>query len=234
MQPRDFIDGYCERLDGTFWAEPLNAVSNVAFAVAAIGVWLLVDRAGQRGGRWQLRPLAVIIFLIFLGSGAFHTTATRWGAIADVLFIAIFLLYYIVLFARLFWNVPWRFAWLAAPAFVGFTVLVALGADALGIRGPGMYLSALIGLIGLGGSLVFSARAELRPYGVGFLTTGLLFALSLTFRTLDEPLCEFIPVGTHFLWHMFNAIVLYMASRLAVRRWQETRLMPTHAASVEA
>lgn len=46
------------------WGEPLNAVSNIAFLVAAVAVWLAAD------------------------SG----------------FIVVFLLYYVVLFAR----VPWR------------------------------------------------------------------------------------------------------------------------------
>lgn len=230
MNPDDgdsagYLDNYCERLDGSFWSEPLNAVSNLAFALAAIAVWLLIEQAsrssGRTAGRWQVRTLAVIIFLIFLGSGAFHTTATRWGAIADTGFIAVYLVYYIVLFAGLFWGVPWRFAWLAAPVFVGFTALVALGANAVGVGGPGMYLAALIALIGLGGSLHFSRQPQLKPYGVRFVGIGLLFAVSLTFRTLDDPLCESLPIGTHFLWHIFNAVVLYLTAHLAVRRWAQ-------------
>lgn len=216
-----YLDNYCERLGPGLWDEPLNALTNLAFAAAAVGVWLLVQRAGDRPQRWTVRTLAVIIFLVFLGSAAFHTTATRWGAIADTAFIAVFLLYYIVLFVRLFWDVPWRAAWLAAPVFVGFTVLVALGADAVGIRGPGIYFAALIAVLGLGGSLRFSRRPELRPYGLEFVGVGLLFAVSLTMRTLDSPLCDDIPIGTHFLWHVLNACVLFWASLLAVRRWRE-------------
>ena len=36
------IDAYCERLDAGFWAEPLNAATNLAFilaAVACFGLW---------------------------------------------------------------------------------------------------------------------------------------------------------------------------------------------------
>ena len=36
------IDGYCERLDTGFWAEPVNAASNLAFVVAAIVVLLVI------------------------------------------------------------------------------------------------------------------------------------------------------------------------------------------------
>ncbi len=33
------IDGYCERTDFTYWSEPLNAVTNVAFIIAALLLW---------------------------------------------------------------------------------------------------------------------------------------------------------------------------------------------------
>ncbi len=35
-----------------------------------------------------------------------------------------------------------------------------------------------------------------------------LLIVSLTFRTLDGPLCDSLPVGTHFLWHLLNATML--------------------------
>lgn len=226
MQPPPEDYNYCERLGPGFWAEPLNAWSNLAFAVSAIAVWILVERAGSRPQRWTVRVLAVIIFLIFLGSGAFHTTATRWGAILDVAFIAVFLLYYVVLFAHLFLDLQWRVAWLGAPIFVGFTVLVSLGAGAVGARGPGTYFSALIGLLVVGAGLYFSGKPDGRRYGLGFVGAGLLFAASLTLRTLDGPLCDEIPIGTHFLWHTLNAGVLFLVSALAVRRWREQYSLP--------
>ena len=33
------IDIYCERLDPSFWAEPINALTNLAFI--AVGFWVL-------------------------------------------------------------------------------------------------------------------------------------------------------------------------------------------------
>jgi len=42
-----------------------------------------------------------------------------------------------------------------------------------------------------------------------------LFAASLLFRTIDQAACEWTRVGTHFLWHILNAVVLY----LCVRGW---------------
>ncbi len=35
-----------------------------------------------------------------------------------------------------------------------------------------------------------------------------ILIVSLTFRTLDQPLCGALPFGTHFLWHVLNAVML--------------------------
>jgi hypothetical protein len=41
----------------------------------------------------------------------------------------------------------------------------------------------------------------------------ILFVPSVTFRALDDELCDIFPRGTHFFWHLFNAGVLYCAGR---------------------
>ncbi len=35
-----------------------------------------------------------------------------------------------------------------------------------------------------------------------------LLGLSITVRSLDMPLCGSWPLGTHFLWHLLNALML--------------------------
>ena len=37
-----------------------------------------------------------------------------------------------------------------------------------------------------------------------------LFALSVMLRTLDRSLCGGFPLGTLFLWHLLNAVLLYL------------------------
>jgi hypothetical protein len=50
-----------------------------------------------------------------------------------------------------------------------------------------------------------------------------ILVVSLTFRTLDDPLCDLVPFGTHFLWHILNGLMLalmievYRRHMLAVR-----------------
>lgn len=189
------MDGYCERLGPGLWAEPLNAVSNLGFLIAAVLFWYR-----SRHEPWSVRVLSPLILLIFLGSSAFHTTATRWGAAADSGFIAVFLLWYVVLFAHLYLDLPWHRAWLAAPIFLVVAVLT-----------PGMYPAAVAGLAVLAILLAYRKNPRWRE----FVVAGVIFAVSLTLRTLDGPLCGEIPIGTHYLWHLLNAITLYLVAKAA-------------------
>ena len=217
---RDYVDNYCERTDGSFWSEPLNAISNLSFLVAAVAAWLFVRRTSRQLGQpaGELYALPVMILLIFLGSSAFHTTATRWGLAADSGTIGIYMVYFIALWPKLYWELPWRRAWLGAPIFLAFTALVSL------IPGlPGMYLSAVVGLLVLAGFLLFSKHDDRRPHWRWYLAAALVFAVSLTARTLDEPLCDAMPIGTHYIWHTLNGLVLYLVTRAAVIRWRQVR-----------
>ena len=63
------IDGYCERIDASFWSEPLNAVTNVVFLVAAI--WVL--RREELNN--TARALAFLLGMIGISSFLFHSVA---------------------------------------------------------------------------------------------------------------------------------------------------------------
>ena len=90
------IDIYCERLDIGIWAEPINAVTNVAFILASIFMWLRCKNLVEG------RILSFLLFSIGCGSFLFHTFAQTWAAILDVAAILIFILTYIFLANRSF------------------------------------------------------------------------------------------------------------------------------------
>ncbi|MBE8520000.1 hypothetical protein ILP97_21305 [Amycolatopsis sp. H6(2020)] len=194
----DYVDGYCERVAPGLWGEPLNSLSNFTFLVAAVLVWRLAN--GDRTGRL----LAGLIGLVFIASSAFHLLATRWAAVADSGAVLAFILVYAVLFARRYWHPRW--AWVAAPAFLALTAVTAL-------LGGGLYLGALIGLAGFAATLAFKRDAHWALFAVA----GAVFALSLSLRTLDRDVCDYVPAGTHFLWHLLNGLVLYLVSRALLR-----------------
>ena len=83
------IDLYCERTDAAFWSEPVNAVSNVAFLIAA-ALPLARWRRGDRGD-WPALALIAVVTAVAIGSFVFHTVATRGAVLADVIPIAVFI-----------------------------------------------------------------------------------------------------------------------------------------------
>ena len=38
------VNGYCERTDASYWSEPLNALTNAAFLIAAALCWRITAR----------------------------------------------------------------------------------------------------------------------------------------------------------------------------------------------
>ncbi|MBC7778490.1 MAG: hypothetical protein H7125_00155, partial [Proteobacteria bacterium] len=70
------------------------------------------------------------------------------------------------------------------------------------------YLPALLTLSIAAIAAATWAPAQARRLGAA----AVVFIVSLTARTLDLPWCAQWPHGTHFVWHLLNAVVLYLAS----------------------
>ncbi len=199
------IDAYCERTDASFWSEPINAVTNVAFLIAALIGWRAARRSGQADGAMLL--LVMLTACIGIGSFLFHTVATRWAALADVLPIILFIASYLVLAMQRFFGLGW---WLALIIAVGLvlaimTVSIAIPPEVKNaVGGSTGYVPALGFLAVCGGLLAARDHAA----GRALLLASGLFVLSLTFRSLDTLVCDSVPLGTHFLWHLLNGAVL--------------------------
>ncbi|MCE2739750.1 MAG: ceramidase [Rhodobacter sp.] len=146
MAWRDAVDGYCERLTPGYWAEPVNAVTNMAFLVAAALMWR------RTAGLPLARAMVLVLAAIGVGSYLFHTHANRATGVMDVIPIVAFILLYVFAASRDF--------------------------------------------------------LRLAPWQAGLATA---------FRTLDEPLCAVWPMGTHFLWHLLNAVMLGWMINVYVR-----------------
>lgn len=198
MDWHSHIDAYCERIDPGFWSEPINALTNLAFLAAALWVWPRV------AGLPLARALAAILFTIGMGSFLFHTFATPWAALMDVVPIGAFILLYLFAVHR---DVIGLGFWPALGATALFIPFAAITVPLLGML-PFFGISAFYWTVPI--LLVIYARALRRTPQItrGFLTGAGLLALSISARSVDETLCNFIPFGTHFLWHVFNAVML--------------------------
>jgi len=211
MALTDHVDIYCERITPAFWAEPINALTNAAFLIAAAAAYMLWrrDTPHDRVGL----VLIGLVFLIGIGSFLFHTFATRWAGAADVIPIMLFILLYLLMALRRFLQLHWV---ICVSILIGFIVLGPMLGEVWEpvIGGSASYLPALLAIFTVG---AFYLRTN-RTLGMWVLATGAVFTVSLTFRAIDLPLCGQIAIGTHFLWHILNAVVLFMLLRVLI--WQ--------------
>ena len=207
--------GYCERLSAAFWAEPLNAISNGAFILAAILGLLLWRRAGGRDLAAAL--LIGLVFAIGVGSFLFHTMPGRWTLLADVVPIQLFAFSCFGLALRRFLGLSPAASLVGTALFVvaAFGLSAALGPLLpAGMRGSAGYGAFVLGLFGVALALQLRGMA---PGAAGLLLlAGFVFSVSLTLRSLDSVACGSIPFGLHWAWHLLNAAVLALLLRALI------------------
>lgn len=200
------VIAYCERSDFGFWAEPVNAVTNAAFLIAVVVVWPMTR------GVPLARAMAVVLALIGIGSFLWHTFATRWAGLADVLPILIFILIYLFAATRDYLGAR---PWVAGAAVVLFLPYAAAFGWLAGLVMPGLganaaYLSVAV-LIAVYGFWLWPS-----PTGRGLVLGAAILLVSLASRMADDLFCAQVPVGTHFLWHILNGIMLGWMIRVYV------------------
>ncbi|MEA3641325.1 MAG: hypothetical protein VBE63_15475 [Lamprobacter sp.] len=203
------LDIYCERAGAAgLLAEPINLMTNAAFIIAALLVARrLVAQPNLRlRNSWDLGLLILLLGAIGIGSALWHSFATGWAVLADVIPITLFINLYLLSFG-------WRVLRLRPLALAGLWLSYqVLSIGLIAITGPELlngsvgYLPALAFLVGFW--WVLRRRAD--PLSPTLLAAYLLFIGSLTFRTLDMALCGLMPLGLHFLWHLLNALLLYL------------------------
>lgn len=228
---------YCERgQDPAFWAEPFNALSNAGFLVAAALLWRRlrngpvadgVMASSYQGGHqrdlnWMAVALVLMTAAVGVGSFLFHTFATRWSRLADVIPISVFMAGYLAFALRVFLG--WSLGRVLL-ALLGFGI-IGVAASSLAcpasmssvtdyarepcLKGTMGYVPALLAL------LVTGAAVRHQPaIGRRLLVATGLFAAAMILRWLDRSVCTETVLfgqgrGTHALWHLLSAATLYV------------------------
>ncbi len=206
------VDIYCERSSSALNAEPVNAYSNAAFFVAAWAAWRLHSHYPSSGAKGLINALIVAMAVVGLGSFLFHTVATRWAEWGDVIPILAFILLYLWLAMTRFFQWPGWLAVLTLSFFLATTLYLESGVPSAILWGGAMYLPTLVTIVAAGIAL----RGRHPAAGRALLAAAGVFILAFTARSLDVPMCGSFPLGTHFLWHLLNALLLYLLVRLAI------------------
>jgi hypothetical protein len=206
--------GVCERSSLGPLAEPLNVLSSLAFIYVAVTIYRHYKNHEDLESKWiwDIHALTFITFLIGVNSLVFHAFPNPTTELADTLTIVLFIILY-------FWSVLFRIgrttffeALICFTAFVGFShMLVAQFPHAL--NDSIGYLSSMVALIVIAVYLHLRARRS----ASNFMFAAIIGVVSLSCRIIDRVLCEHTHVGTHFLWHILNATLLYILLKQLVR-----------------
>lgn len=198
------INMYRERSGNPgFWAEPLNALTNGAFLVAAAFALDLAIR--RRALTVSTLALISLAGAIGFGSFLFHTTPTPLTKWLDIIPITLFQ----ILFT---WLISGKL--LSTNRWLSAGVVLALVSSSFAlmpfhepINGSLFYMPLLVAMLVFGG--LWAIRSSAEP----FLLTGAscCFAIAITARSVDWIVPW--PFGTHCLWHLLNGIVVYAALR---------------------
>lgn len=211
-----YVDHYCERIAPGLWGEPFNALSNIAFFVAA-GIIFAHERRSLQPDR-ALLLLATIAATVGVGSVLFHTFANQWTLLADLVPIAIFIHVFFFVALRRFlglgnlWAAVSTVALLALSPWIREAAQPILGASA-------GYASGLISTFGVAMMVPVMRRGP--PPGL-LIAGGCAFVVALVFRMLDHQICASLPGGTHFLWHLFNGLTILLVLLAAEKAGKST------------
>lgn len=198
------MQSYCERTGPGLFDEPVNAISNVAFLIAAYLAWRHGRRVGGLGpGVMVLIGLATSVGI---GSALWHTYATGWAMYLDVIPIVCFQVAFFLLYV---WNTIEN-----RPQRIAITIALVLSLS-LGLwlgwhpwlNGVLMYVPALILLWAAGWHHYRTTASRGRHV---LLAAAAVFSVALIVRSIDLLVCRQFPIGSHFLWHVFNAVVVYL------------------------
>ncbi len=132
----------------------------------------------------------------------------------DVLPITVFIHLYIISFFKRVIALNIVISILVMAAFVGVGVFFQYYFPPDTLNGTIMYVPTYLMLIIMIFLLVFVKQS---PLYLHLINTAVIWTFSLAFRTMDMQICSHThQIGTHFLWQLLNAIVLYRMLTLVI------------------
>lgn len=199
---------YCESGVGLFYTQPINTISNIALLISAYFAYQLI-KTNHINNR-VIKILPFILAVTGIGSMLWHGLPNLLTSFADTLplfafvLVSLFFLLDKLLKKRvLVWQILLIFILVEIP-FI-FHILPSFNG----------FLSYLIVLI-FGVFVFYGLTKKYKTLTSDLTIVIVLFAIALFFRTLDHTVCSVLSIGTHFIWHILNALVLYLLIRVFV------------------
>ncbi len=206
--------GVCERAATGMFAEPLNVLSSFAFMVVAVLIYRFYHRHEdlERKWIWDIHALTFTTFIIGVNSVIFHMFPTPITELMDTSAIILFIgIYFTSVLFRIARVKPFG-AFICMLAFTGTSYALVHQFphsmnDSIG------YLSSMIALI----VIAVHLHLRRRPSAQYFMLASITGMVSLFCRVIDKEICTDVHIGTHFVWHLLNATLLYILMRQIIR-----------------
>ncbi len=200
---------YCEQLLHIS-IEPINAVTNVAFILFSLLAFYKLRK--EPGASKFILPF--LLALIGVGSAWWHMGHTVSGDVADTLSIIFFASTVGALLLYKLFESKTK----VILSFVPLLILTLIVEQQPYLNGSLPYVVLLVGFVAFG--FLFVRRFPDSKTLV--ITSVATFGLAILFRSLDMELCSQITIGTHFLWHIFVALLGYELILLATNKYPKT------------
>lgn len=204
------IPVYCEHSNLEFLAEPLNAISNIAFIFAGIGIYRLLIKSGIQ--KVEYKAILILIFLIGIGSFLWHATRNLYTMLLDVVPVALsFTLIIYVLLSKLIGNklIALLIAALLLPARFFISSFASTDIISSLIRNAIIFATILVLVV-----WSFKKYGRVALEGLSVLA---IYLLAISMRVMDLQICPTFNMGTHFLWHILNAVAVYLAVKFIIK-----------------
>lgn len=201
---------YCERGNLEGLAEPLNAISNIAFILASFGIYKLLTK--YRIQKIEYKVVLILILSIGVGSFLWHATRHSYTLLLDVVPVSLsFAAITYIFLAKLIGNklLALLLALLLIPGRFFISSFAPTDITSSLIRN---LINATVFLVII--VWTFKKYGIVALEGFGILA---VYLIAITMRSIDLQICPTFPVGTHFLWHIFNAFAVYLAVRFLIK-----------------
>ena len=199
---------YCERIAFGNWQEPFNTISSLAFIVTGLlGLSLSFKISGDF--------LRVMMSLCALAIGTSSLLLHKGGVPLPLVYDIVPVLLFDVCAA---WAVIARGCKTDAATTILLVVLVVLTSLALSplSRELGLYFSGIEHLGFVLWMLIFAVvlmSRDMLNSGATLALASITLIIALWLRSIDIERCAVYTHGTHWLWHVANAIGMYLIIR---------------------
>jgi hypothetical protein len=194
---------YTETNPDQFIVEPWNAVSSLFIIIPAI-IWFVRIRKDFKNYPFMIYCIPLMI-LGGTGSTIFHAfRASKFFLVMDVLPTAVLSvsmgIYFWLKLLKNWWIVILLLCLSIVPRILFFRNLP----EHTAINGSYAISGVFIGLP----LILILFKTSWSNFSLVAVTI-VLFAISLFFRETDTVPISFLPMGTHFLWHVFSGLGAY-------------------------